>query len=74
MLKSNIYIVLFGMLDNQMHVAKWCPILIVEPEVQGLSPLGGEACYIVFIDQLAIPHQIVRGNRLQRMPIKAILT
>ena len=50
MLKSNIYIVLFGMLDNQMHVAKWCPILIVEPEVQGLSLLGGEACYIFFID------------------------
>ena len=45
MLKSNIYIVLFGMLDNQMHVAKWCPILIVEPEVQGLSPLGGGLLY-----------------------------
>ena len=52
------------MLDNKMHVTEWCPIPMIQPEVQGSSPLGGEACYIVFIDQLAIPHQIVRGNRL----------
>ena len=62
------------MLDNKMHVTEWCPIPMIQPEVQGSSPLGGEACYIFFIDKLAIPHRIVRGNRLQRMPIKAILT
>ena len=63
------------MLDNKLHVAKWCHILMVEPEVQGSSPLGGgEACYICFFDKLAIPQLFVRGNRLQRMPIKAIIT
>ena len=45
MLKSNIYIVLFGMLDNQMHVAKWCPVLIAKPKVQGSNPLGGDLIY-----------------------------